>query len=87
MADHKFVYTVSGVDLTEAHRHKISEAIGAAVAIALSSGAGTGKVAAADCLNLLKIYGGRWIPVELAEKVGFAEVMADKPGAAAAHGL
>jgi hypothetical protein len=32
---------------------------------------------------LLKIYGGRWIPVELAETVGVAEVIADKAGAAA----
>jgi len=83
MADHRFVYTVSGVELKEEHKHKISEAIGAAVATSLASIAGVQKVAAVDSLNLLKIYGGRWIPVELAETVGIAEVIADKAGAAA----
>jgi hypothetical protein len=82
MADHRFVYTVSGVELKEEHKHKISEAIGAAVATSLANIAGVQNVAAVDSLNLLKIYGGLWIPVELAETVGIPEVRA---GAAAAQ--
>jgi hypothetical protein len=85
MADHRFVYTVSGVELKEEHKHKISEAIGAAVATSLANIAAVQNVAAVDGLNLLKIYGGLWIPVELAETVGIPEVIADRAGAAAAQ--
>jgi hypothetical protein len=85
MADHRFVYTVSGVELKEEHKHKISEAIGAAVATSLANIAAVQNVAAVDSLNLLKIYGGLWIPVELAETVGIPEVIADRAGAAAAQ--
>jgi hypothetical protein len=78
MPDHRFVYTVSGVNLSDAQRAKISEAIGTAVAQALAVQApGTVQT---DCLTIGRIYGGRWIPVAEAEAVGVQKILTDRAG-------
>lgn len=78
MADHKFVYTVSGVTLSETQQHKIAEAIGVAVAQALAVEApGTVRT---ECLMVNRIYGGRWIPVADAEAIGVQNVLTDIAG-------
>jgi hypothetical protein len=78
MADHRFVYTVSGVDLTDAQKAKVSQAIGVAVAEALTGDApGTVKT---DCLSVHRIYGGRWIPVADAEALGVQNILTDPAG-------
>jgi hypothetical protein len=78
MADHKFVYTVSGVTLSEAQQHKVAEAIGVAVAHALAQDApGTVQT---ECLMINRIYGGRWIPVADAEAIGVQNVLSDNAG-------
>jgi hypothetical protein len=82
MADHRFVYTVSGVNLSDTQKTKISEAIGVAVAEALVADA-PGAVRT-DCLTVNRIYGGRWIPIAEAEAVGVQKILTD-PQAAAAH--
>jgi len=75
MAEHKFVYSVSGVDLSEAQQARISQAIGIAVAQVLTSGApGTMR---ADFLSACKINGGRMIPPDEAERIGIVGVLAD----------
>jgi hypothetical protein len=80
MADHKFVYTVSGVNLSDAQKHKISEAIGAAVAQALAVQVpGTVQT---DCLTVGRVYGGKWIPVAEAEAIGAQNVLTDNAGGA-----
>ena len=67
MADHKFTYTVSGVDLSEAQRARISQHIAAAVTSALI---GEGPAAlTTDYLTLHRVYGGRWIPAAAAETI------------------
>jgi hypothetical protein len=61
MAEHKFVYTVSGIELSEEKKAKISQAIAVAVAQEI-----TGKAPEelrTDYLTLHRIYGGRMIPV------------------------
>ena len=73
MAEHKFTYTVTGVHLTEAQKHKISNAIGGAVAHALAGG-GTDAIRS-DSLNIGRIHGGLWIDVAELEKIGLNAVM------------
>jgi hypothetical protein len=73
MPDNKFVFTVSGVQLTDAQRHKVSAAIGAAVAHAL--GEGTTQPVRSDFLNIGRIHGGLWIDVAELEKVGIQNVL------------
>lgn len=70
MADHKFVYTVSGVDLSNQQKAAISEAIGAAVATAMLGA--SPKAARSDFLNILNIHGGRRIEADAVanERVG-----------------
>jgi hypothetical protein len=80
MAEHRFVYTVSGVTLSNAQQAKISEAIGIAVAQVLTGdAAGTVRT---DFLNINRIYGGRWIEVAEAEKIGVDKILTDKAGGA-----
>ena len=75
MADHRFVYTVSGVTLSHAQQAKISEAIGIAVAQVLAGDApGTVRT---DALTINRIYGGEWIPVAEAEKIGVDKMLSD----------
>jgi hypothetical protein len=78
MAEHKFVYTVSGVNLSEAQKTKIAEAIGGAVAQALAADA-PGAVKT-DCLFVNRIYGGRWIPIADAEALGVQNILTDVAG-------
>lgn len=78
MAEHKFVYSVSGVDLSVAQQAKISQAIAVAVAQVLTSD-GPGAISM-DFLNSTKIHGGKWITAEEAAKVGLAEVLAAPAG-------
>lgn len=68
MADHKFVYTVSGVELSETHKARISQAIVAAVTQALIGD--SAPELRHESLTLHRIYGGLWTPVALAEKHG-----------------
>jgi hypothetical protein len=70
MADHKFVYTISGVDLSDGQKAAISEAIGAAVATAMLGAAP--KAARSDFLNILNTHGGRRINADAVadERVG-----------------
>jgi hypothetical protein len=75
MADHRFVYTVSGMTLSNAQQAKISEAIGIAVAQALA-GDKPGTIRT-DALNINRIYGGKWIPVAEAEKIGVDKMLND----------
>ena len=83
MPDHRFVYTVSGVKLTQAQQERISRAISIAVAEALVHDApGTVR---SDFLNIQRIYGGRWIDVAEAEKIGLQQVLNDRAGGAAAQ--
>ena len=75
MPDHRFVYTVSGVTLSNAQQAKISEAIGVAVAQVLATDApGTVRT---DALSINRIYGGKWIPVAEAEKIGVDKMLND----------
>jgi hypothetical protein len=78
MADSKFVYTVSGVELSEEHKAAISREIGAAVARVLVGAAP--KAMRSEFLNIVKIHGGRWLPAELAAKQSVAEVVATSEG-------
>ena len=66
MADSKFVYTVSGVDLNEEQKAAISREIGASVARVLVGAAP--KAMRSESLNIVKIQGGRWLPAALAAK-------------------
>ena len=75
MAEHKFVYSVSGVDLSEAQQTKISQAIGVAVAQVLTGDA-PGAIRT-DFLSAIRIHGGLWISAEEAEKAGIKAVLAD----------
>jgi hypothetical protein len=59
MANHKFTYTVSGVDLSQEQQAAVSRAIAAAVTTAL---VGTSpKALVSDALSYWKIHGGIWI--------------------------
>jgi hypothetical protein len=78
MAEHKFVYSVSGINLSEAQQSRISQAIGVAVAQVLT-GDGQGPIHT-DYLNAIKIHGGKWISAEEATKVGLANVLAAPEG-------
>ena len=80
MAEHKVVYTVSGVTLSDAQQAKISQAIGVAVAEALT-GASQGAVKS-DFLSIHRIYGGKWIPVAAAEKEGVQNILTNVAGGA-----
>jgi hypothetical protein len=73
MPDTKFVFTVSGVQLSEAQQHKVSAAIGSAVALAL--GEGTTHAVRSDFLNIGRIHGGLWIDVAELQKVGVQKVL------------
>ena len=75
MADHRFVYTVSGMTLSNAQQAKISEAIGIAVAQVLAGD--TPGTIRTDALNINRIYGGKWIPVAEAEKIGVDKMLND----------
>jgi hypothetical protein len=66
MADHKFVYTVSGVDLNDEQQRAISQEIGNAVTRALLGH--QPKAAKSEFLNICKIHGGLWTPMDLAGK-------------------
>jgi len=68
MTDHRFVYTLSGVELSEAQKARISQGIAAAVTQALVGEAP--PELRTESLTLLRIYGGRWIPSELAAQSG-----------------
>ena len=74
MADHKFVYTVSGIELSDGKKAKISQAIAVAVTQEI-----TGKAPnelRTDYLTLHRIYGGKWIPA--AEDVNLDTFAASK---------
>ena len=58
MADHKFVFTVSGVDLSDEQKTVISQEIGAAVSRVLVGG---GTQVKAESLSYCRINGGIWI--------------------------
>jgi hypothetical protein len=74
MADHKFVYTVSGVNLSDAQKTAISQEIGAAVARVLVGA--SPKPVISDCLNICKIHGGLMIPNDLVANVTVADILA-----------
>jgi hypothetical protein len=59
MSDHKFGYTVSGVDLSHEQKEAISREIGAAVARVLAGG--SPGVPRTDFLAIGKNYGGIWL--------------------------
>jgi hypothetical protein len=64
MSEHKFVYTVSGVHLSDEQKTRVSQAIAGAVA-GVIAGESPGEFRA-DSLTLGRIYGGIWIlPPEL----------------------
>jgi hypothetical protein len=63
MTEHKFVYTVSGVDLTDAQKAAISQGIGATVASVLIGA--SPQTLRSDSLNIGNIHGGKWILAEL----------------------
>ena len=73
MANHKFTYTVSGVDLSSEQKAAISREIGAAVTRALIGSAP--QPVKAEYLTLTKINGGIWIDPTLVanETVGQLE--------------
>jgi uncharacterized protein (DUF697 family) len=73
MADTKFVYTVSGVNLTDAQKSSISEAIGAAVASALVGP--SAKAVQSDFLNLCNIHGGIRINADAVADQKVSEVL------------
>ena len=73
MADHKFVYTISGVDLTEAQKAKISDGLGAVVATALVGASATALKS--GVLNVGNIHGGLWIDVASVGNVSVPELM------------
>jgi hypothetical protein len=76
MSHHKFVYTVSGVALSDEQKATISREIGAAVARVLATSAGS-KTLAGAFLNIGKINGGRWLdPSTLAKGETVAELVA-----------
>jgi len=68
MADHKFVYTVSGVDLSDAQKVKISQEIAMAVTRTIV-GHSPGELHT-DFLTLHRVNGGRMIPTVEAERLG-----------------
>ena len=74
MASHKFVYTVSGVDLTDAQKSKISHEIAGVVTRAVL-GESREKIQP-DLLTLNGIAGGRMIPTA-ALKAGEGKVVED----------
>jgi hypothetical protein len=67
MADHKFVYTVSGIDLSEGQKATISQAIAAAVSDVLLGD--SPEELTTDYLTLHRIYGGKWIPTNEAARL------------------
>ena len=69
--EHKFVYTVSGVQLSDAQKTKISQEIAVAVTRAIVGDSPTQL--RADYLTLCRINGGRWIPTLEVEKPGGLE--------------
>jgi hypothetical protein len=78
VADHKFVYTVSGVALTDEQKTAISQEIGAAVTRLLIGSAP--KPMKSEFLNISKIQGGRWLPAELAAGETVRAVVAASEG-------
>lgn len=62
MADHKFVYTVSGVDLSDEQKAVISREIGAAVSRVLVGGSPQVK---SEFLSYCRINGGIWVDPNL----------------------
>jgi hypothetical protein len=76
MANNKFVYTVSGVELSEAQKTKISHGIAAAVAEALV-GENPPELGA-EFLSLQRINGGIRATAAVAAKAGGISALADK---------
>lgn len=62
MPDHRFVYTVSGIELSEVQKSRISEQIAAVVTRAITGD--TPDELSANYLTLVRIHGGRWIRAE-----------------------
>jgi hypothetical protein len=82
MESHKFTYTVSGVKLSDAQKHEISQAISSAVTSALISHSSKSEIGhsfkfgESDTFSLTKIWGGVWaLPAELGD-VGLKAVEA-----------
>ncbi len=67
MASHKFVYTVSGVELTDAQKSRISQEIAAVVTRAVL-GESRKEEVQPDLLTLHGVAGGRMIPTAEAAK-------------------
>ena len=76
MADHRFVYTVSGVDLSEGQQRKISQAIAAAVTGAIIGG--SGEELRSEFFTLNRINGGKAFSAEAA-KPGVIQELLLKP--------
>ncbi len=74
MSEHKFVYTVSGVNLTEEQQATISREIGAVVSRVLIGS--SPQTLRSDFLNIGKIHGGMWIPVAQVAKESVGEIVA-----------
>jgi len=74
----KFVYTVSGINLSEEQKGTIAREIGAAVTRALIGAAP--QSLRSNALNICKIHGGRWIPVDEVAKQNVGEVVAASEG-------
>jgi len=74
MSEHKFVYTVSGIHLTEEQKATISREIGATVSRVLAGNAPS--PVSSEFLNISKIHGGIWITVESAALKNVGEIIA-----------
>jgi hypothetical protein len=72
MANHKFTYTVSGVDLSQEQQAAVSRAIAAAVSTALIGHAP--KTVTSEALSLWKIAGGIWFDPTSLSAAAQAEV-------------
>jgi hypothetical protein len=83
MPDTRFVYTVSGVELSEAQKAAISQEIGAVVSRALLGDIEGAKALGAlqsNVLNISKIHGGKWIVADLVANETVGEVTARAEG-------
>lgn len=77
MSEHKFVYTISGIDLSDHQKAAISREIGSAVARSL---AGHSSKVKTDCLTVTKIHGGRWIDAAEVADQSVREVLQGSEG-------
>jgi hypothetical protein len=84
MPDTRFVYTVSGVELSEPQKAAISQEIGAVVSRALLGDLGAGEKTfsglQSNVLNICKIHGGKWIVADLVKNETVGEVTARAEG-------